>query len=271
MHAADNEPNAAAVYCDCQLSGITNYLEFAPSIQGEPLDRMFQYIEGLSSAAPVRGLIRTEAIRQAGPVRSDEFRAPMEVFVWLAKLLRWGSFRRVGEPLYYRLDHPRSFSNNYYRLLKDRKRAILIMLFTEMLDADLPVCRTPEERLFFQETILHQIAGRSTRHEPNSSRKLMAECLELLQYEGNTHWLRFEEIPAILRGLQLRREAEQSQIRKMIYRMRQQSQIARFIYPNSLKRRVTYQVGGLLERAKRKIGRLLQKAKRKITMMVTLR
>ena len=114
LQAADKELNAAAVYCDCQHTGEHNYLEIAHSIEGEPLHRMLQYIECVpSSAAPVRGLIRRTAIQQAGLVRSDEFRAPFEVFVWLAKLLRWGSFRRVAEPLYYRLDHPRSLTNEY--------------------------------------------------------------------------------------------------------------------------------------------------------------
>ena len=75
LQAADKEPNAAAVYCDCQYTGGRNDIEIAPSIEGEPLDRMLQYIER-QSAAPVRGLIRRAAIRQAGLVRSDEFRAP---------------------------------------------------------------------------------------------------------------------------------------------------------------------------------------------------
>jgi hypothetical protein len=34
------------------------------------------------------------------------FGSLMEVFVWLAKVLRWGNFRRVAKPLYSRLAHP---------------------------------------------------------------------------------------------------------------------------------------------------------------------
>jgi glycosyltransferase involved in cell wall biosynthesis len=124
LQAADKEPNAAATYCDCQFSGGRDDVEIAPSIEGEPLERMLHYIEHVpSSAAPVRGLIRRAAIRQAGLVRSEEFRAGMEVFVWLAKLLRWGCFRRVGRPLYYRLDHPHSFTRvtgEYLRSSEDR-------------------------------------------------------------------------------------------------------------------------------------------------------
>ena len=45
----------------------------------------------------------------AGLVRSDEFRGALQVIGWLAKLLQWGNFIRVSEPLYYRLDHARSY------------------------------------------------------------------------------------------------------------------------------------------------------------------
>jgi hypothetical protein len=68
--AADKQPNAAAFYCDCQFTGGRDDIEIAPSIEGESLGRVIQYVDNLS-AAPVRGLIRKAAIRQAGLVRSD--------------------------------------------------------------------------------------------------------------------------------------------------------------------------------------------------------
>ena len=68
LQAADKEPNAAAVYCDCQYTGTRNDLEIAPSIKGEPLDRMLECIEWMP-VQPLRGLIRTAAIRHAGLVR----------------------------------------------------------------------------------------------------------------------------------------------------------------------------------------------------------
>ena len=149
-----------------------------------------QYIERVqSSAAPLRGLIRKAAIRQAGLVRSDEFRAPLEVFVWLAKLLRWGNFRRVAEPIYYRLDHPHSFTSMYLSLPEHRKRAVQTTLFTGLLEAAMPLCRTPKERLLFQQTIVDKIVFSPRRNEPSSSGKFMAECLERLRCEGNTHLL----------------------------------------------------------------------------------
>ena len=54
LQAADKEPNAAAIYCDCQYTGGCNDIEIAPSIEGEPLDRMLQYIERVTGNAGER-------------------------------------------------------------------------------------------------------------------------------------------------------------------------------------------------------------------------
>lgn len=252
LRAADKEPHAAAIYCDCQMSGERNDLDIAPSIEGETPHRMAQYIERiLSSAAPVRGLVRKAAIQQAGLVRVNEFRASLEVFVWLAKLLRWGDFRRVAKPIYYKLDRPHNFSNEFIRSSEDWKRANYTALFTGLLEAAMPLCHTPEERLFFQQIIVDHTVIYLTKNEPNSKGKLMAECLERLKYEGNAHLLTAEETPAILQALQRRpdeiRLRERSRMRRGIYRIRQRSQLARFIYPRSPIRRAIYQIPLLFE------------------------
>ena len=257
LRVSDREPKAAAIYCDCQFQGGSNHVEIARTIRGEPMDRVRRYIEDMSSAAPVRGLIRREAIRHAGLVRSDEFRAPMEVFVWLAKLLRWGNFRRVAKPFYYRLDHPHTFSRQFERTPEDRKRAVLTTLFTGLLEAAMPLCTTHEERRFLHQAIVDQIVVRSRWYGIEASQTLMEECLERLIYEGNTHLLTEKEMPAILCGLQLRQHVERSQTRKALYRMRRESQMATFIYPTSQWRRVLYQVCRLLDRIRLKIKWIL--------------
>ena len=69
------------------------------------------------------------------------------------------------------------------------------------------LCRTPEERLFFQQTILDRIIAYppfQRSNESNSSEQLVAECLERLRYEGNTHLLNVKELPSILEELQCR-------------------------------------------------------------------
>ena len=206
LRAADARPDAAAVYADCQWMGGREDLETAPSIEGKTLGRLRQHIEQKQPVA-VRGLIRREAVEQAGPMRADEFRSLSEIFVWLAKVLRWGSFIRVPEPLYYRRDHADNFYKQWFDWPRKRKRASWTTLFTGLLEATMPACSTPEERLFFQQFILDRVTvyrpGQSYHFRPTSpqvSGKLIGECLERLAREGNMYLLGTDELPAILQA-----------------------------------------------------------------------
>ena len=204
LRTADARRDAAAVYSDCQWIGGRNDIEIAPSIEGHTLNRLRQHIEQKQPVA-VRGLIRREAAQQAGLIRGDEFRGLSEIFVWLAKVLRWGSFIRVPEPLYYRLDHAGNYHKQWFDWPKKRKRAAWTTLFTGLLEATMPVCTTQEERLFFQQFILDRVTvvrpGQSYHYAPKSpqaSGALIAECLERLAREGNMHLLGTEDLPVLL-------------------------------------------------------------------------
>src|SRR5262249_6741951 len=152
---------------------------------------------------------------------------------WLAKVLRWGNFRRVAKPLYYKFDHPRNYTSEVlHDLPEDRKRAAWTTMFTGLLEAAMPLCRTSEERHFFQQAIFERIVIYPSylyrlSSERSSSEKLIAECLERLKYEGNMHLLRIDERSPILQELQLRVDEikllERSRLRRVIYRMRQRS------------------------------------------------
>jgi len=221
---------------------------------------MLQYIER-PQAMPLRGLIRRGAIKQAGLVRSDEFRAAKAEFGWLAKLVRWGNFRRVAKPLYYRLDHPRSITSAWFSSPDDRKRAALTTLFTGLLEVAVPLCRTPEERRFIQRFILDRIVCSYLYWWPSnepSAEKIIADCLERLTLEGNTHLLRKEELPPNLQELIPDiKGLERSRMRRFIYQMHRRSRMARAIYPTSRMRRVIYQLRYLLETLRNKISNLL--------------
>jgi GT2 family glycosyltransferase len=199
--AARERPDAAIVYADCQWYGGRDDLETAPSIEGDVLSRMRQHIEEKQPVA-VRGLMRREAVEQAGPIRGDEFRGLSEVFVWLAKILRWGPFVRVPQPLYHRLDHSSNYHKQWYDWPEERKRAAWTTYYTGLLEATMPVCRTPEERFFFQQLILDRVAvlrpGQANHYEattPQSGGALMLECLRRLDVEGNRGLL---DVPAEL-------------------------------------------------------------------------
>ena len=206
LAAADARPDAAGVYADCQWQGGRSDLETAPSIEGDVLQRMRQHIEQKEPVA-VRGIFRREAVERAGPIRSDEFRGLSEVFVWLAKVLRWGSFVRVPEPLYYRLDHAENYHKQYFDWPAERKRASWTTLFTGLLEAVMPVCKTAEERVFFQQFILDRIAvyrpGQTYHYaaaSPHEMGVVMLECIERLAKEGNAHM--FDSLAPEERGLQ---------------------------------------------------------------------
>jgi len=202
VKTADANPRAAAVYSDCRWTN--GRIEVAPTIEGDTLDRLRQHIEQKHPVA-CRGLIRRQAIEQAGLVRSDEFRSLSEIFVWLAKVLRWGNFIRVPQPLYYSNEHGGNLHKQWLDWPDERKRGSWTTLFTGLLEATMPVCTTPQERLFFQQFILDRICvvrPEQTYHyfasTPQASGALMAECLERLAREGNMHLLQSDELPAIL-------------------------------------------------------------------------
>ena len=103
------------------------------------------------------------------------------------------------------LDHAGNYHKQRHAWPKKRKRAAWTTLFTGLLEATLPMCAIPEDRLFFQQFILDRVvvvrSGQSYHYKPASSRKsgaLIAECLEWLAREGNTHLLGTDELPAIL-------------------------------------------------------------------------
>jgi len=127
-------------------------------------------------------------------------------------------------------------------------------MFTCLLDAAIPVCRTPEERIFVQRHIADFIIAYphiSPSNDPDFSKKLIAECLERLRYEGNTHLLGADELAPILQGLQCRVEKmklrDQSRIRKGIYQIGERWRLGRLLYPRSPIRRAVYQIRHLFE------------------------
>jgi GT2 family glycosyltransferase len=203
---ADSRSDAAAIYCDRQWTGGRDDIESFPSIEGGRLERMLQQLEHLPVVS-VRGLIRREAIRQAGLVRADEFRALCEILVWLTKVLRWGAFIRLPEPLYYRLDHADNFHKDHTSWPEERRRAAWTTMFTGMLEAIMPACETPNEKLHVQQLILDRVTvSRPDRNYLNlppgldSAGRFIGECLDRLRHEGNLHLLGSDELPTFLQS-----------------------------------------------------------------------
>ena len=100
----------------------------------------------------------------------------------------------MPEALYLRLDHADNYHKQWYDWPDERKRASWTTMFTGLLEATMPVCRTPEERVFFQQYILDRIAvirpGQPYLYvttTPLEAGVVMLECIERLRKEGNAH------------------------------------------------------------------------------------
>ena len=104
---------------------------------------------------------------------------------------------RVPEPLYYRLDHAENYHKQWFDWPDERKRASWTTMFTGWLEAVVPACSSPEERLFFEHFILDRISvqrpGQTYHHTPDSPHEsgvILAECFERLSREGHLdHWI----------------------------------------------------------------------------------
>jgi hypothetical protein len=122
----------------------------------------------------------------------------------------------------------------------------------------MPLCHSPEERLFFQQTILHRLVANPPFHSRDtySSKRLINECLERLRYEGNAHLLNMEELPQVLQEfMDEDKLLERSQMRRATNQIRRGSRLARFIYPKSRWRRVTYQARYILRKLRQRVAR----------------
>jgi hypothetical protein len=121
-------------------------------------------------------------------------------------------------------------------------------MFTGLLDATIPICRTPEERLFMQRAILDQIVAYPNlrqNNELNSTDSIIAKCVQRVKHEGISHLLNMRELPAILKGQRRRIEimlSGPSHLRKAIYKSGQVYRLGKLIYPQSPSRRAAYRI-----------------------------
>jgi hypothetical protein len=127
-----------------------------------------------------------------------------------------------------------------------------------LLEAVMPLCHTPDERLFFQQVILTRIVAYPNfgpYADFSSSAPLIAECLQRLKFEGNSRLLTEQELPAVLHGLEERVDQiglfDRSRFRRTFYQINQGARLARFLYPRSRMRRVNYRVRHLFKLLKR--------------------
>jgi len=138
VDCADKNPSVACSYSDIQWFGMDHTRVVCPSVSGFSLSRALYFLETMNGV-PFRGLIRRDAIGRVGPIRSTVFEGALEEFVWLAKLAREGSLRRVEGPLYFKRRHSEALSVKWDSRGDSWKRAVWIEFGLGMLEAIWPV------------------------------------------------------------------------------------------------------------------------------------
>ena len=112
-------------------------------------------------------------------------------------MLRWGSFLRLPEPIYYRRLHAANYHKENKTWPYEKKLADWTTIFTGFLEAVTPVCSSVEERFFFQNLILDRVSVRRPSQAynlipstPQESGKFAIACFDRLRLEGLTDlWL----------------------------------------------------------------------------------
>jgi hypothetical protein len=139
------------------------------------------------------------------------------------------------------------------------QRAAWTTLFTAVLDAAMRSCRTPEERRFFQNAILERIAAYAQFQE--NSEGMMAEFLQRLRYEGNTHLLDAQDFASIEQNFAraMHHFKRHSHLSQGLFQIRQRYELAKLIYPESLRRRLAYRFRHLRDGRKAVLGWLARR------------
>lgn len=123
VNQARLEPSAAVVYCDLVSMGqFDGDLRQAPSVIGATaFQRMMTMVREHLIAVPFRGLVRTEALRMAGPVQRNEVADFGVDILWLTALARWGDLHRVPLPLYRKRYHDRNTESKWWAWPLDQR------------------------------------------------------------------------------------------------------------------------------------------------------
>jgi GT2 family glycosyltransferase len=118
------DPGAAVVYADMEAFGTWSSTLVAPTVSGGPLARQLALLVEHIAAVGFRGLVRAEAMREAGPVPRNPMGDFTSDLTWLAAAARWGDLVRVPQVLYRKRYHDTNEHTSWRTWpLEDRVRA----------------------------------------------------------------------------------------------------------------------------------------------------
>lgn len=162
------DPSAVIAHTDVQWFGSNFHRDSAGHVVGTRLERVLQRIEHIHFA-PLRGLIRAEALGTLTSITTDTKRECQREFVFLTELAAAGSFRRVENAMYFKRKHQEATHVSWSGLPAEERRAEWIAMGLGMLRVAMSL--TPPElwgRLVG--TVLDRLAvpraGRGFFYEP---------------------------------------------------------------------------------------------------------
>ena len=141
---AGAHPEAACAFADVQWFGARIERVHTPSVTGFALPRVLAQIESLSYL-PFRGLIRREALVEAGPLPVATPSAAFADLVWGVHLARAGELHAVAGTLYFKRAHPDSLSHGHWpNWPAEKRRAAWLECGIDLLAAARPVVAPSE-------------------------------------------------------------------------------------------------------------------------------
>ena len=135
---AQAHPAASSIYADCEWFGLRSGRIENPPLTGSPLERVLEQIER-PRIAPIRGLIRRQALERAGPINANAYDSVRQDKIWLAKLAREGDFVRVPETLYFKRRHEGATGLSWKSWPADRRRGAWLEAALGAIEAALPL------------------------------------------------------------------------------------------------------------------------------------
>lgn len=148
----DRAPEAVTVFADVWMRGVVEGRLFdgaltQPSLVGSPVERQGRLLAEQFDAVAWRGLTRACALRETGPLRTNDVENFAEDTVWMAQLARAGELHRVPEALYVKRYHGRMTHSRWWAWPPEKKRYAWLIHCQEMLAEGLSVASTGVQHL----------------------------------------------------------------------------------------------------------------------------
>jgi Glycosyl transferase family 2 len=152
LTAAEDRPNAAVTYCNLVPMGrIAGSFEQPPSVLGRSaFERQLKLMREHFPAFAFRGLVRRKALKEAGPIPTNNVNNFGVDITWLAATARWGELWHVEKDLYWKRYHDSNTESEWWAFPRDARVRTWACHCADMLTQALKIDATVSQaRLLF--------------------------------------------------------------------------------------------------------------------------